>query len=278
MADHKTMASRIAEEVARLPPIPSSIHELRHAIANPDVDFPHIVPILKKDPGLSADLLKFVNSARFGVRHRVETIEEAVMYFGMANLIELVNGVFADAMVMKTFFQLKGIDRYVEHSREIAQACGILAATAGMEPHRQHTLSLIGLLHDIGRLVLTIAADQKTIPILGATPERFSEIAIEEKEIWGIDHCDIGSMISRKWKFSDTFIEAIRLHHTRPTENTTSVEAMFVLASHTAMLPDMPAQAIDRMFPDSCRSQMQLTLDQFASAARQHASHPGENP
>ena len=60
----RKMAERVADAVDTFPPMPASVIELREAVADPDADYSRLVPALKRDPGLCADLLAFANSAK----------------------------------------------------------------------------------------------------------------------------------------------------------------------------------------------------------------------
>lgn len=51
-----------------------------------DVDFPELASIIKSDVALSYKLLRFVNSAHFGLRGRIESIEKALVMLGVDNV------------------------------------------------------------------------------------------------------------------------------------------------------------------------------------------------
>jgi len=56
--------------------------QLLRAIADPDLDFRRMEGIIEQDAALSTTLLRYLNSAAFGWRHRVETIGHALQILG----------------------------------------------------------------------------------------------------------------------------------------------------------------------------------------------------
>ena len=56
------------------------------AINDPQVTVEHLAGILRTDPGLSVKLLKFINSAHFGLPTRVDSIEHAIVLLGLTEL------------------------------------------------------------------------------------------------------------------------------------------------------------------------------------------------
>jgi EAL and modified HD-GYP domain-containing signal transduction protein len=55
-------------------------------LQNPDVDFDTLQEIIGRDVGLSFNLLRFINSAFFALPRRVESIRDALVLLGVANV------------------------------------------------------------------------------------------------------------------------------------------------------------------------------------------------
>jgi len=267
------ISRRISNEVEKLPPAPSTIFEIRKAVANPNVEFHSITPFIEKDPALTADLLKFANSARYSVGHKVDTINEALMYFGMSNLVDYISTMFAMGAVTRLYSKIKGVEHYLAHSREVAGACKILAQQASCSQHDQDTLALVGLLHDIGKLVLTVAADQEGIPMLGINPEHMSKSIESEQELWGIDHCQVGVMICRKWDFPEIFAEGIQHHHSRPDVEHFSKPGVMILLAHVLSIRNLPDTTIKAAFPPAVLEKMNLNAVKLRQAEAAISKH-----
>ncbi|MBN1674292.1 MAG: HDOD domain-containing protein [Kiritimatiellae bacterium] len=266
MLSKKDIAQRVVEGIERLPPLPSNVVELRKAAADSNVSFSRLVPLLSKDPGLSADLLRFANSARYGVTHKVETLEEAVLYFGMNNLIEFVAASFTEGIIRKAFGALKNIDRYFEHSRDISKASRILAGLAGLNSHDQEAYSLAGLLHDIGKLVLALAANQEALPLIGAAGAAMHKAIEKEKDLWGLDHCEVGGRICRKWNFPRLFREAALRHHAPRHNGSLSREGAIVFLAHMITIEGLSAAAAVAALHEDALANLRLSPEKLGQA------------
>ena len=51
-------------------------------VGDPNLDFDHVERVLKTDPSLSFKLLRYINSAAIGVRHRVSSLKQALVLLG----------------------------------------------------------------------------------------------------------------------------------------------------------------------------------------------------
>jgi len=97
---------------------------------------------------------------------------------------------------------------------------------------------VLGLLHDLGRLLLYLAV-----------PEDMSRVLIKyshggllheaENEIMGWDHAEAGSQLLRKWNLPDPLVEGILYHHNPSRAPRFQVEAAVI---HVA---DILAQALE---------------------------------
>jgi c-di-GMP-related signal transduction protein len=57
------------------------VHLLRE-LNKEDLDFPAVETVIKRDPALALKLLRFLNSAAFGWRSRVESLKQALIFLG----------------------------------------------------------------------------------------------------------------------------------------------------------------------------------------------------
>lgn len=266
MPSHEQIARLVVEEIQRLPPVPKMLLELRKAAVNPNVHFAELVPLIEVDPGMSANILRFANSARYGVGHPVDTLEEAVLYVGMTALIELVTVCFAEEVVRKSYAGLIGLNIYFDHSRQIAAGCTALAAVAGRNRHDQQTLALVGLMHDIGKLILLIVSEATALPLVGASVERMQAIVQEERDLWGLDHAEVGALLCQKWKFPKMYGDAIQRHHSPVMGESINAEAVFVFLAHSIVVPGLAHEIVAAAFPENGLCAVNLSPDKVAEA------------
>jgi len=80
----------IVKRISSLPPLPQTVTEIEKAYADPNVDAKKIARIIEKDPMVVADLLKTLNSAFYGLRKEITSVEQAVALLGMKSVKDLV--------------------------------------------------------------------------------------------------------------------------------------------------------------------------------------------
>ena len=69
------------------------------------------------------------------------------------------------------------------------------------------------LLHDVGKIILSEYADQEHQRILRQVWS-FNQSSLEaEREVLGIDHAQVGSLLAERWQFPPPIISIIGRHH-----------------------------------------------------------------
>lgn len=267
--NNNDVIERIVLQVDRLPPMPAHIHEMRAAIANPDISITQILPILAQDPGLSAELLRIVNSARFGTAHPIGSMQQAVLYLGMENFVEYVAASFAENTIRQHFANLQGIDDFFKHSQEVSAGCRMIAQSANLSTHQQEFYALAGLLHDMGKLVLSMATDRNTIDLMQLTsPQHMVVISQEEARQWGMNHGEIGSRICEKWHFPKPFSTCIKRHHTPLIKNDFCPESAMVFLAHILTVPGISAEIIATAIPDAYLAELNLSAQKLEETGK----------
>ena len=266
MAIKEDTIDRVLGMVNKLPPMPDNVVKLRKVCADPNVRFKDFVPLIEQDPGLCADILHMSNSAHFGVGHPVETISEAVRFFGMDHLVDFVSISFSEKVVRKYFSGIRDLNEYFRHSRTVSLAAKILAKKAGKSAVEQEFYAVAGLLHDIGRLILIIVGDDESAELIGNNWEYIEDLVHKEQELLGIDHCNVGNKICGKWQFSEKLQEAVLRHHTPILTDDFNEEAAFVLLAHFVSMTDFPIDMLLTVYPEDIIEKMGLSIDRITAA------------
>ena len=266
--NREAVTRRVIAQVEALPPMPVTALRLRAAACDPDVDFHRLVPFIEKDPGLSADLLHFANSAAYGVGHPVETVAEAVLYFGMDNLVEFILVSYSNRLVRQSFQKLRHLEEYFLHSEQVSLACCLLAQQARQSRHDQEVCKVTGLLHNIGKLVLLLATQQWGASLMG-TPwdERQSMVSAEEQN-FGLSHCEVGARLCQKWKFPEKLLVGIRQHHRPFLDGRVIPLAAYVYLGELLVIDDLPMNIITRDFTGEHLAELRLDEVQLREARK----------
>ena len=77
-SDTTTTATKIAESLAALPPLPATAQEILTCFGDEFIDAAKVTSVVEGDPGICAKLLGLANSAYFGLAEPVHNIGEAI--------------------------------------------------------------------------------------------------------------------------------------------------------------------------------------------------------
>ena len=153
---------RGAAEVSSLPELYSKLDE---AINAPNSSFSMISDIISEDTGLTARLLRISNSALYGFPSKIETVQRAMSIIGTKQIRELVLATSVINVFKSMSNDMVSMESFWRHSI----ACGIAArllATIRRE-HNVERFFVLGLLHDVGRLLMFAKAPQESADAVG---------------------------------------------------------------------------------------------------------------
>lgn len=266
---------KIIEAVDQLPPLPESIVKLREATSKADVTYLDLVPLIEQDPAMVADILHVVNSAFYSLNHHVESISEALRYLGMTNLINFITLSFSNRVIKNEFNAISGLNEYFAHSKTIAFAAKALSKEAGYGRQEKELLYLAGLLHDMGRLILIVVAEKSGAELLHMDDwAAIEEIAENEKEVLGINHCHAGKEISQKWEFSEKLQDALLYHHT-PFVDGIHKEAAIIFLAHFLTMENVSDEMLCGIFPADKKEELGLSDTIILNARKAFFSENG---
>ncbi len=274
-SEAKRMATmdQIIHQIDTLPPMPETALKLRSLINLPDVDFPQVVPHIEKDPGLCADLLRFANSVATGVGHPVETVGEAVRYYGMDNLIHYIWIFYSNRLIRESFRSLKHLDDYFLHAEQVSTACTLLARRANLVFHDQEVCKVVGLLHNIGKLVVLLATRQWSEPLIGTPWGHWQSSMTEEEQAYGLNHCEVGARLCEKWNFPEKLLSAIRYHHQPLRGGELIPLAAYVYLGEILVIDDLPMDVVVRDFAPTHLQVLGLSEEDLKLAREEFRSY-----
>jgi HD-like signal output (HDOD) protein len=199
---------KVAGSISSLPMVFTRIND---AVNNPRSSIADIGRVISEDPGLTARLLKIVNSAFYSFPSKIDTISRAVTIVGTQQLRDLALA----TSVMKVF---KGIPEDLMNMEAFwchSIGCGITARV--LASHRREAnlerYFVTGMLHDIGRLLLFMNLPKQARAAL-LRCQRSGELLyqVEYEEI-GFDHATVGSALLQAWNLPASLEEVVAFHH-----------------------------------------------------------------
>ncbi len=196
--------------------MPSIYHQLLEIVNDERSSAKDIARVISVDTGLTARLLRLVNSPFYGFPGKIETVSRAVAIVGVNELCQLAMATTVINTFNRALAGKMDIKGFWKHSLACAALCRALALRR-REPNPELHF-VIGLLHDIGRLVLFTHMPQKTAAVW-MKELRGNEAAYRhEAAEWAFDHCDVGQALLNAWGLPDSLSEPVGNHH-HPARN-----------------------------------------------------------
>ncbi len=181
-----------------IPTLPVIYQELFNKMQDPEVSVPQIASIISQDQALSSKILHLVNSAFYGYCSQIKTISRAVVILGFravrsAALAISVFDYFSDEESSNKLDMTK----FWTHSIAVAAISKVLAAEVKI--NQQEEAYVVGLLHDVGKLIEKRHFSKDFDGVCKAASEQHLTWYACEKELFQVNHAIIGKVILSIW-------------------------------------------------------------------------------
>jgi putative nucleotidyltransferase with HDIG domain len=208
---------KILAAVDKMPAFPKSVQRILDLTRNIACAPKELVQVIEKDPVMTIKLLKILNSAYYNFPKKVTSVSQCVVYLGLNTVKNLALNIAAIGILPKQNAAGFDLQQYLLHALTTANLakllCGRLPAT-DLDPMDCY---IVGLLHDFGKLVFAqFMADEFHLAL---EISRLTNLPLyqAEREIIGVDHSVVGSMLAERWQFPPALVSSIRQHHEPPT-------------------------------------------------------------
>ncbi len=203
------IAEIIVNEINSFPAFPKTILKIQELCRRPDEPIKNIADAISRDVGLTASLLRLANSAGFAGIKRTDSVEEAIIKIGIKSLTSILIASGIDRIMEHRFSELNSLWREAYTRASYAK----LLAEKLNRRQMADPAYLISLLCDVGRISIT-AINNDTLDKLIRTSRVSGNdtTPILEEMALGISHAKLGSLICRKWHFSETISQVIEFH------------------------------------------------------------------
>lgn len=207
------LQEKIYSQIEELPTLPAIIPKLLSLIKDPKSSALDLTVAISKDPALTSKILKVANSAYYGFQQKISELDRAVTLLGF-NMVKTL------ALSISVIKVLPNVKKSAYFSQEGLWFHSLGVATAITELGRKYvkvkdteSLFIIGLLHDIGKVVFDqFFHDDFHLALEKANIDGL-KLHEAEKELIGIDHCEAGAMLLKRWNFPQKVVFAVMYHH-----------------------------------------------------------------
>jgi len=215
-ADTRQKAREIIGRMPRLASVPAALAEASRVAQDPESSIEDLAAAFARDTSLCAQLLKVANSAFYGLRAEVKSIEHAAVVLGRKVLRNVVMAATLRAVVHKfDSHRARWVAGLWSHGVGAAAASSALAHETGLgDPHEAFAA---GLVHDVGFLVELERNGRLLYELLeetdGLSQGDWSSHRQRERESFGATHTEFGAALCEAWGFPETLRDVAAHHH-----------------------------------------------------------------
>jgi HD-like signal output (HDOD) protein len=222
--------------MAQLPGLPQSAIRLLELSQDPTNGPAEFAAPIEVDPGLTGQVLRFVNSSYFGFAREISSVKMSITLVGIRTIknFALWSAVFSLMANPKCGpFDLKSL---WQDSLRRALFARALAKILGMK-EAEDTFAA-ALLQDMAVPVLAKESPQVYVKLLESRKQGHIRLSSLENQVFGWNHAQAGGMMARHWNLPEDFAHLI--------ENHTEIEK---LIQQIAEAPDKAAVAMSALLP-----------------------------
>lgn len=205
----KNIISKVAKEIV---PIPENITNLIRMLKSDTAMVPDISKQLAKDPVLTADTLRVVNSAYYSLTQEIKSLEQAIVVMGTRTLLRLVLAAWAKKVAsreVKTFKIKPG-------ELAVFSLVGAYAATyfanLGNIKFASDITFTAGVLRTLGRLVIDYMGHNVVSAILKEVFEKKISFHTATERVLGFSHSEITAELLKEWGIPEDLITVVRYY------------------------------------------------------------------
>jgi putative nucleotidyltransferase with HDIG domain len=193
--------ARLVGNVGNLPSFPKAFQEISSCLRQPNAKITDAARIISRDIAMTANIMKLVNSAFFGARRQVTSVDRAVISLGLDTVTALVlaHGLFQSA-------GSNAMDELWQHSLKTAMTARAIALCEHLPGPQVEEAFLAGMLHDVGKVVFATQTDGTSGAAMGSGKDIVDQI---DKH-----HAEVGGYLLGLWGFPSQIVAAVALHHT----------------------------------------------------------------
>ncbi|MCC5824412.1 MAG: response regulator [Phycisphaerales bacterium] len=199
-------------EVSELRALSPTVTNVLRVVSRPDSSIDSIVRAVRADHAIALKIVKIANSSAYVRGEPVCSVDKAVVRIGTESIKQAVTniGIIEQFSTSSVIPGMSSSD-FWEHAIGVAiLAAEIARLTKAINPDEAFT---IGLLHDIGRVLLAEAVPDEYARVYKTAAELSLPLEYVEKRMLLSSHADVAQDIFAYWDIPQNLIEPIVNHH-----------------------------------------------------------------
>jgi putative nucleotidyltransferase with HDIG domain len=215
-SDSHQAIAQLLQRLEKLHSSPAVALRVLEITRDPDFDPMEVKACLERDPSLAATVLRLVNSSYYSLPLKVTEIQRAIAYLGRRSLRLTILG-FGLTKALAEGCPKAIHQQYWRRSITLAVAARKLAERTSDRGVNPDAAFAAGLLADLGMLVLAQLEPSKYLPLCESDDHVVTQL-VNEREVFGFTHVDVGVQLLKSWQLPEEMIEAVEHHHKSPVD------------------------------------------------------------
>lgn len=211
--DEKAVVDKALSQVTDIITLPEVTVRILELVEDPKSTANDLHEVIKRDPALSAKILKVVNSSFYGLPAQIASTNRAIVLLGLS----AVKNIAIAASMARLFkggrlgdnFDAKDV---WTHSIGVAVATQALHRALGKQAGADEAF-LGGLIHDLGILIEKQAFGDQLGDVIRKVETEKVNFCEAEREVLGADHQAFGAGLAARWQFPRILRVVIGHHH-----------------------------------------------------------------
>lgn len=214
LGEQQPMNASVLETIkksAAVPSMPQVVVRFLEIMQDPNFEYSDLVKVLSADPGTVGEVLRLANSALFGIRNKVVSLQQGLTLLGPKRTRSLLLGRYlVDSMSQK---RSDGLDMSYFWRRSLASSVLASRFAEKILPRHKDEAFIGALLADIGIPILSEAMPVKYQPIVDQFGPH-GQLVTQEDEIEAVEvtHAQVSAMVLAHWTLPESVVGAVNLH------------------------------------------------------------------
>lgn len=209
MDDSKPLSfEELVKKAGDLQMMPQVARKVIELVSDENSTASQLATLLEKDPNITTRILKISNSAFYGLRREVKTVQQAIVILGFKSLRSMVV-----ASSSKALHKRFGITEQLMWDHSIGTAIGAKVFAEKL-PAAVGELGFVGgLLHNVGKTVMNNECPKPYMEVMKKIYNEGLPAIDAELAIFAYAHPEVGHKVTEKWGLPQELGQIIKNHH-----------------------------------------------------------------
>ena len=187
-----------------VPAQPEALVKLSVLLADESVNLQAVSALISADMALASAVLKAVNSSLYGLRGRVQTVQQAITHLGTRE----VAAVTFEMGLRAVFPRAPELEPLWERASVRALLMGRIGQALNVDPWVAHSA---GRFEECGKAVLFRHASERYRTLLAQAADDEELLMLEHAE-FGVSHDALGAALCESWGLAAPAVASVRFH------------------------------------------------------------------